>query len=109
MDTEGTELIVLIREVSVVWRSWMLRDLKGSIMGLSVLKVKIWGAFKFFKGQYKSLQYKLSITCKTDRNFGKISEGVFFPKSCINENDGKISVAFLQFFRLKTDQLTRYG
>ena len=35
-------------------------------------------------------QSDLSITCKTDRNFGNVSAGVLrFPKSRINKNGGK--------------------
>ena len=34
----------------------------------------------------------LSITRKTDGNFGNVSAGVCFPKSRINENGGKLKM-----------------
>ena len=38
----------------------------------------------------------LSITLKTDKNFGNVSAGVnCFPKSCINKNGGKDDFQFV--------------
>ena len=34
----------------------------------------------------------LSIIRKTDGNFGNVSAGVSFPKSCINKNGGKMKI-----------------
>ena len=39
----------------------------------------------------------LLITRKTDENFGNVSAGICFPKSCINENGGKPHFKSLTF------------
>ena len=42
METEGTEQIVRIREVSVVWRSWILCHFKDSIDGIKCSLSQNW-------------------------------------------------------------------
>ena len=44
---------------------------------------------------YRGFRSDLSITRKTDGNFGNVSAGVLFPKSRINENGGRIRLGYL--------------
>ena len=63
METEGTEQSVRIREVSVVWRSWILRHFKGSIDGIKCSLSQNWPKQVFEVHSNclmdKSLHYKL--------------------------------------------------
>ena len=51
----------------------------------------------------------LSITCKTDGNFGNVSTGVLsvfcFPKLCINENGGKQNTISKLYFNCFSQSL----